>query len=204
MKADLKKKLIIGGSVAVVLGIAYVIYKRIKKAKSDAQTQMLLETEPITPVEVEQVPSTKVTRPKELADNNSVMAFQIYANKNGTQLAEDGLYGKKTAGAWNLLGATYMKKLNGITNGNLKIVYSRFYPKAESFGNIVQAFFGNKMVASFGDDGKISIIDQKTMTNYATGTYANGGRKVNITTGAKSGQTFETTNVYTTLANIVK
>jgi hypothetical protein len=202
MKADLKKKLIIGGSVAVVVGIGYVIYKRIKKAKADAQTQMLLETEPITPVEV--VPSTKITRPKELADNNSVLAFQIYANKNGTQLAEDGLYGKKTDGAWKLLGASYIKKLNGITKGNLKVVYSRFFPKGESFGNIVQAYFGDKMVASFGDDGTISIIDQKTMTNYATGTYANGGRKVNITTGVKSGQTFETSNVYTTLANIVK
>jgi hypothetical protein len=202
MKADLKKKLIIGGAVAVVVGIGYVIYKRIKKAKADAQTQMLLETEPITPVEV--VPSTKITRPKELADNNSVLAFQIYANKNGTQLAEDGLYGKKTDGAWKLLGASYIKKLNGIKNGNLKVVYSRFFPKGESFGNIVQAYFGDKMVASFGDDGTVSIIDQKTMTNYATGTYANGGRKINITTGVKSGQTFETSNVYTTLANIVK
>lgn len=204
MKKDLKKKLIIGGAVAVTLGIVYFVWKKIKKAKSDAQTQMLLETEPITPVEVEKVPSSKVTRPKELSDNNSVLAFQIYANKNGTQLAEDGLYGKKTDGAWKLLGASYMKKLNGITNGNLKVVFSRFYPKAESFGNIVQAFFGDKMVASFGDDGKISIIDQKTMTNFATGNYANGGRKVNISTGSKSGQTFETSNVYTTLANIVK
>jgi hypothetical protein len=116
MEQATKKKILIGGSVVVILGVAgYFAYRYFKNKKEEekkkaeelAAAAAAASAAATASSGTSSGSSSGVSSP--LGSSADILAFQKYANSKGAKLTEDGKWGPKSQTAWNTYGAEWQK-----------------------------------------------------------------------------------------------
>jgi hypothetical protein len=218
MKDGTKRWLIIGGSLLVIGGVAYYFWNKSKSSTSidDVVIPTLDNTPPIgeTPPTVGGSGTgggnIAPALPSELNSMDKVKAFQDFMDSVGPWVKGiDGKYKKLNKGAgYGIAGPSTRAIFN--VYGDLYRVYLR----AGSKGRILPLGSGNDSASIDIDlsNGTIARYraDKKFVqfaTNYGSvvnrGEWTNGGRKIAIYTGTKTGKTIDKNSIWDTLKELI-
>ena len=210
MESKTKRLLLIGGSVVVIAGVAWYLFS---KNRGNEEGDVDVDTTPtddsipsVTPTPAPPVASL----PVELNSGDKVKKFQDFMDSIGPWLkGSDGKYKKLNKGTgYGIAGPSTRSVFN--VYGDLYRVYLLTASKARIIplsgaGSVasVDVDLSNGTIARYQLDKKFAHFASAYGSTLNTGTWANRGRKVVVTFGAKKGKTIENTSIWDTLKALI-
>ena len=220
MKDGTKRLLLIGGSILVIGGVAYYFWNKSKSTSIDKEN--------VIPTLDNTTPSGEPTTttsgggsgtgggnispalPSELNSTDKVKAFQDFMDNVGPWVKGiDGKYKKLNKGAGYGIAGPSTKAIFNVY-GDLYRVYLR----AGSKGRILPLGSGNDSasididlsngtIARYRADRKFVQFAQNYGSVVNRGEWTNGGRKIAIYTGTKTGKTIDKASIWDTLKELI-
>lgn len=210
MESKTKRLLLIGGSVVVIAGVAWYLYKQ---NKGDDIEDEVLESETSNDSQpiVTPTPAPSVAPlPVELNSMDKVKKFQDFMDSIGPWLkGSDGKYKKLNKGTgYGIAGPSTRAVFN--VYGDLYRVYlltaskSRIIPLSGA-GSVasIDVDLSNGTIARYQLDKKFAHFASAYGSTLNTGTWSNRGRKVVVNFGAKKGKTIDNTSIWDTLKALI-
>lgn len=210
MESKTKRLLLIGGSVVVIAGVAWYLYKQNKG--EDIEDEVLEsensnESQPtVTPTPAPSV----APLPIELNSMDKVKKFQDFMDSIGPWLkGSDGKYKKLNKGTgYGIAGPSTRAVFN--VYGDLYRVYLLTASKARIIplsgaGSVasIDVDLSNGTIARYQLDKKFAHFASAYGSTLNTGTWSNVGRKVVVNFGAKKGKTIDNTSIWDTLKALI-
>lgn len=131
-----------------------------------------------------EVKEKPVGRPPELLDADDILAFQVYVNKNGEKIKEDGSWGQTTQAAWDKTKTTYLKRIGHVKNSTIRLCFARLYP----YGKVTKGkdgkfifespFNNNKYAVALYENKRFFISDLLLNQGVVKGSYKDGCREM--------------------------
>jgi hypothetical protein len=220
MNDNTKRLLLIGGSLIVIGGVAYYFWN---KSKADADKNELTDSEDSTPNgepgvtvtnpgggNVVNPPSPVSTLPVELNSVEKVKAFQDFMDNVGAWIkGADGKYKKLNKGAgYGIAGPSTKATFN--VYGDLYRVYTRVGTKGRIIplgsgltSAAIDVDLSNGTIARYSKDRKFVQFAKNYGSVVNRGEWTNGGRKIAIYTGTKTGKTIDKNSIWDTLKELI-
>lgn len=148
-------------------------------------------------------------KPKELKNDTEVLAFQVWANKNGEKISTDGLWGNQTSGSWNKLGKKFLKYIGHVIDSDLRLVFARLFPYggaqklSDGSYQFVSNFNNQKYRIALYENKRFAMLSNTTNTVISKGGYDNGCCALTVTEGQYSGKTFKDENAWENIRKLV-
>jgi hypothetical protein len=218
MEANTKKYLLIGGSLLLIGGVAYTLWKKSRDAKGSSVDSDQALTPDSTPSGETSTPSATTTAgsgtttsslPSELQNSASIKKFQDFMDSVGSWVkGSDGKYKKLNKGAgYGNAGASTKAAFD--VYGDLYRVFvrsgakGRLLPLGVNQSASVDVDLSNGHIARYQQDKKFVDFSKNYGSAENTGMWANGGRKIILTYGPKKGKTLDTQNLWETLKALI-
>lgn len=210
MESKTKRLLLIGGSVVVIAGVAWYLYKQ---NKGDESEDEVLEPEISTDSQPTATPTPAPNSkplPTELNSMDKVKKFQDFMDSIGPWLkGTDGKYKKLNKGTgYGIAGPSTRAVFN--VYGDLYRVYLLTASKARIIplsgaGSVasIDVDLSNGTIARYQLDKKFAHFASAYGSTLNTGTWSNVGRKVVVNFGAKKGKTIDNTSIWDTLKALI-
>ena len=210
MESKTKRLLLIGGSVVVIAGVAWYLYKQ---NKGDESEDEVLEPEISTDSQPTATPTPAPNSkplPTELNSLDKVKKFQDFMDSIGPWLkGVDGKYKKLSKGSgYGIAGPSTRAVFN--VYGDLYRVYVIAGAKGKVVplsgqGSVaaIDVNLSNGTIARYQLDKKFAHFASAYGSVLNTGTWSNNGRKIIFNYGTKKGQTIDTNNFWDTLKSLI-
>lgn len=216
MNPNTKKWLLIGGSVLVIGGVVYYLYVQSKKSNdklndgTDEDTDVTNDANQGGGTTPTPTPNDKPANqlPAELSSSDKVKKFQDFMDKVGPWVKGiDGKYKKLNKGTgYGIAGPSTLGAFAGYQN-----LY-RVYLRADVKANVIPVMgaspsaidinLSNGTIARYQRDGKFVHFASAYGSVNNTGTWTNGGRKIVLTFGPKTG-TISKDTIWDTLKALI-
>lgn len=229
MNDNTKRLLLIGGSLIVIGGVAYYFWNKSKanadkNEVTDTDGDGILDSEDSTPNGepgvtvtnpgggniVVNPPSPVSTLPVELNSVEKVKAFQDFMDNVGPWVKGiDGKYKKLNKGAgYGIAGPTTKATFN--VYGDLYRVFTRVGAKGRIIplgsgldAAAIDVDLSNGTIARYSKDRKFVQFAKNYGSVVNRGEWTNGGRKIAIYTGTKTGKTIDKNSIWDTLKELI-
>lgn len=151
-----------------------------------------------------------VKRPSELGSEKKILAFQLWANKNGKKLVTDGKWGPQTSDAWDSLKSKFTDEVYKRTKDeNIWLGLARLAPYGDLLDvgqgkYIFKSKFNNNRYSILLTDGtNFSVFSELANKLLLKGTYEDGCRILNVTDGYNKGKKFKDDNAWNNVRKTV-
>jgi hypothetical protein len=142
------------------------------------------------------------SRPSELKSDNLVMAFKIWANKNGYSFPIDASWSDDYSAKWSSLSVKWNQFSSGLRDDSLVLALAGLYPygKVSSGGEVNAVVWNGKYIVDLSEGDKVMISDSSG-NSLSEGTFEEGLKIISITAGAGAGKTIKDID---SMSNIMK
>lgn len=181
------------------------------RTEQDANpTEPILDSEDKSPtVKPYLAKDEQAKKPQILDTEIKVLAFQVWAGKNGSKIQEDGVWGEQTNGAWQKLERKFKQAVSRIKDGDVWLGLARLAPYGSEI-DLGQGVYGfkskfnnNRYSILLQEQKKFSIFDEVANVMVSSGEFANGCLTLKVTTGKNQGKTFTDDTAWDNVRKIV-
>ena len=177
--------------------ISYTLVTKEDWDEANKNAEINKESPDIDPKKVATLPAAKpkaaevakrpAGRPQELPSSTDVKAFQVWANKNGETLKEDGLWGESSKLAWEKRSQKFLKFIGHVSSAEIRLTFARLFPyggavKLADGSYTFQSKFNNqKYRLTAYSNGRFSVFDMLLGKATLLGDYEDGFLSITIT-----------------------